>query len=343
MENIHDLSKWVKEELESIEVDVLDFRTMEKVVQGGNPFVIMFVDDHKKELNSEKAVLKMADKYGIGVAKVDGLAPKYGINIVPTFVYFEDGLPSIFDEEGEELDNDPEGMEYRKKGLYIFTNFFSLYVLLHIIYFWFWFSSGLSEWIEEQRTSSTIEEVTEELLKLLASTREYVAVFFTGPCNENAATDQECERVLNDLENIDDELDDFGIKLVTTEDIKYAGKVLKINRIPSLGIFRNGQFKLYEGPLDDESELLSWLIDKDTLELPGMIEKVNEVMLDRIVSESDNVAVLFYDPEQKIWDIIKALELVDDKLDKIEVPFVKFPYPNIAKREWDISEFPKLM
>ena len=225
-----------------------------------------------------------------------------------------------------------------KKGLYFHDFFFRMYN-----YFWLWFSSGLSEWIEEQRTSSTIEEVTEELLKLLASTREYVAVFFTGPCNENAATDQECERVLNDLENIDDELDDFGIKLVTTEDIKYAGKVLKINRIPSLGIFRNGQFKLYEGPLDDESELLSWLIDKDTLELPGMIEKVNEVMLDRIVSESDNVAVLFYDPEQKIWDIIKALELVDDKLDKIEVPFVKFPYPNIAKREWDISEFPKLM
>ena len=124
LENIHDLSKWVKEELESIEVDVLDFRTMEKVVQGGNPFVSMFVDDHKKELNSEKAVLKMADKYGIGVAKVDGLAPKYGINIVPTFVYFEDGLPSIFDEEGEELDNDPEGMEYRKKGLYFHEFFF---------------------------------------------------------------------------------------------------------------------------------------------------------------------------------------------------------------------------
>ena len=102
---------------------------MEKVVQGGNPFVIMFVDDHKKELNSEKAVLKMADKYGIGVAKVDGLAPKYGINIVPTFVYFEDGLPSIFDEEGEELDNDPEGMEYRKKRGYIFTIFFACTII----------------------------------------------------------------------------------------------------------------------------------------------------------------------------------------------------------------------
>ena len=51
-----------------------------------------------------------------------------------------------------------------------------------------------------------------------------MAVFFTGPCNENAATDQEYETVLQDLVNIDDDLDDFGIKLVTTEDIiiKYA-------------------------------------------------------------------------------------------------------------------------
>ena len=113
--------------------------------------------------------------------------------------------------------------------------------ILYIITLKFFIHSNpeaISDWIEEQRTSSTIEEVTEEILKYLATTREYVAVFFTGPCNENVATDQECERVLNDLENIDDDLDAFGIKLVTTEDIKYAGKVLKVHRIPSLGIFR---------------------------------------------------------------------------------------------------------
>ena len=180
-------------------------------------------------------------------------------------------------------------------------------------------------------------------MKHLATTREYLAVFFTGPCNENAATDQECEKVLNDLENIDDDLDDFGIKLVTTEDIKYAGKVLKVNRIPSLGIFRNGMFKLYEGPLDDESELLSWLIDKDTLDLPGTIEKVNDVMLDRLVAETEHVAILFYDPDMRNWEVVKALELVDDKLDKLEVPFVKFSNTKIAKRDWDVETFPTLV
>lgn len=60
---------------------------------------------------------------------------------------------------------------------------------------------------------------------------------------------QECEKVLYELENIDDELDDFGITLVTTEDIKYAGRRLKVRKFPALGMFRNGRFLLYEGPL----------------------------------------------------------------------------------------------
>ena len=77
-----DIKKWIKEELESTDVDVLDIPTMEKVVEGGSPFVIMFVDDPKKELNSEPAILKVADKYDIGVAKVEGLSTKYGIGNV---------------------------------------------------------------------------------------------------------------------------------------------------------------------------------------------------------------------------------------------------------------------
>ena len=85
---------------------------MEKVVEGGSPFVIMFVDDPKKELNSEAAILKVADKYDIGVAKVEGLSAKYGIDVLPTFVYFEGGVPSIFDEEGEELDSNSEGKKF---------------------------------------------------------------------------------------------------------------------------------------------------------------------------------------------------------------------------------------
>ena len=127
--------------------------------------------------------------------------------------------------------------------------------------------------------------------------------------------------------------------------------VLYLQKLPNstlttstlLGIFRNGQFKLYEGPLNDEDELLSWLLDKDTLDLPGEIEKVNDVMLDRIVSETEKVAVLFYNKEHSNRDVLKSLELVDDKLDKLNVPFVKFADPEVAKEEYGLDTFPQLL
>ena len=104
MEDTKALTTWVKDELESIEIDVLEFPTMEKVVESGNPFIFMFVEDAKRELDFEKAIDKVADKYGIGLAKVEGLASKYGINVLPTIVYFEDGIPSIYDAEGEDME-----------------------------------------------------------------------------------------------------------------------------------------------------------------------------------------------------------------------------------------------
>ena len=60
------------------------------------------------------------------------------------------------------------------------------------------------EWLEEQRTSDTIEAVTEEVLQYLANSLEYVAVFFTGPCDVRAKTDQECEKVHEDVHKMRD-------------------------------------------------------------------------------------------------------------------------------------------
>ena len=66
-------------------------------------------------------------------------------------------------------------------------------------------------------------------------------------------------------------------------------------------------------------------------------------MLERIITETDNVAVFFYDEEQNNRELFKSLELVDDKLDKLNVPFVKFANPSVAKDDYDIQELPKLM
>ena len=51
------------------------------------------------------------------------------------------------------------------------------------------------EWLIEQKTTDTIEHVTEEILEFLIEDEEYLAVFFSGPCEE----DDPCDDILDDL------------------------------------------------------------------------------------------------------------------------------------------------
>jgi hypothetical protein len=47
------------------------------------------------------------------------------------------------------------------------------------------------------------------------------------------------------------------------------------------------------GDIEDEDEVLAWLTDEDTLEIPGRIEEVNMRMLERILEENSHVVVFF--------------------------------------------------
>ena len=59
---------------------------------------------------------------------------------------------------------------------------------------------------------------------------------------------------------------------------------------------------------DNEHELLNWILDEDSLEIPGKIEKVNPVMLENILSEEPNVVAYFYaeDYDKKSGEILKV-------------------------------------
>jgi hypothetical protein len=98
--------------------------------------------------------------------------------------------------------------------------------------------------------------------------------------------------VIAELENIDDELDETGIIFVTTEDTGLAKKS-GIKTFPSLVFYRNKDPLLYTGDLEDEDEILTWVTDEETLEIPGRIEEVNTRMLDNILHDNDNVVVFF--------------------------------------------------
>lgn len=144
------------------------------------------------------------------------------------------------------------------------------------------------EWLILQKRTATIEEVTDEILVDLINDHEYVVVFFTGPCEPG----EKCDKTLNALESIDDELDEAGIIFVTTEDTNIAKKH-NIKNYPQLVFFRNRDPLVFTGDLDDEDEVLAWITDEDTLEIPGKIEEVNTKMLDKILSENDHVVVFF--------------------------------------------------
>lgn len=69
-------------------------------------------------------------------------AKDYGIDHLPTLVYFEDKIPAIY--EGDLLNEDE-----------------------------------VLEWLIEQKTTATIEEVTDEILSGLIEEHEYVVVYFS--------------------------------------------------------------------------------------------------------------------------------------------------------------------
>lgn len=101
--------------------------------------------------------------------------------------------------------------------------------------------------------------------------------------------DRKSQKVLNELENIDDECDKLGIVFVKIDNDEEA-KEYGIEKIPSLVYFEKGIPMLYEGNLEDEDKVLKWFehqIKSDE------IEDINNEMLDIILDKKQYVAVLF--------------------------------------------------
>lgn len=84
------------------------------------------------------------EKEGIVIIRMDNdaEAKEYGIDHLPTLVYFENKIPAIY--EGDLLNEDE-----------------------------------VLEWLIEQKYTATIEEVTDEILGDLIEEHEYVVAFFS--------------------------------------------------------------------------------------------------------------------------------------------------------------------
>ncbi|XP_050520810.1 uncharacterized protein LOC126894105 isoform X3 [Daktulosphaira vitifoliae] len=261
--------------------DVTD-EIVDKLIESEPYLAVLFYDKDDKEdirvLNELENIDDKLEKEGIVIVRLDddAEAKEYGIDHLPTLVYFENKIPAIY--EGDLINEDE-----------------------------------VLKWLIEQKNTATIEEVTDEILKNLINEHEYVLVYFSGRCEEG----EECDNILDGFENIDDELDESGIVFVTTEDASIA-REYGIKTFPSLVFFRNKEPLVYTGDLEDEDEVLTWLLDEETLKVPGRIEEVNTKMLEKILDEKKYVVVFFYK------EGIQFVKSTDSKLAS-EIGIFSFP------------------
>lgn len=97
------------------------------------------------------------------------------------------------------------------------------------------------------------------------------------------------QKVLAELENIDDECDQNDIAFVKIDDDKEA-KEYGIETIPTIVFFERQIPHIYEGDLMKEDELLGWLLhQKRHSEIP----EVTDEMMDRLIENSPYLAVIF--------------------------------------------------
>lgn len=115
-------------------------------------------------------------------------------------------------------------------------------------------------------------------------------------CFPDDNNDDNSEKVLDELENIDDECDALGITFVKIDNADEATEY-GINEVPALLYFEKGIPTVYEGKLEDEESLLKWLTQQTTSD---EIEDITDEMLDLILEKMPYVAVLFCKPYLQI-------------------------------------------
>lgn len=110
-------------------------------------------------------------------------------------------------------------------------------------------------------------------------------ILISGFISIDDKDDKQDIRVLNELENIDDELEKEGIVIVRMDNPEEA-KEYGLDHLPTLIYFEEGIPSLYEGDLMNEEEVLEWLIlQKDT----ATIEEVTDEILEDLIEDHEYV------------------------------------------------------
>lgn len=147
------------------------------------------------------------------------------------------------------------------------------------------------EWLiydDNRELQDEIEDVNVRMLDKLVENSPLLVVYFYDEPEQC----MECPEVLAALENIDHDLDAFGIDFVKIND-QAAFEQWGVTTVPALGFFRKKEAIYYADDLTEHEKVFEWLTSDDNFELQDEIEEVNKKMLDKLLNEQDYIAVYF--------------------------------------------------
>ena len=136
---------WITAEVHADEIEIISLDLLNKIIATGNSIAVLLSTSPNHGIDGVQQIHATCKNLDIPVVQIVGTAgpKKFGIETLPALVYIESHVPAVFEEDLDKTD--------------------------HVV-----------DWLMEQRTADTIEEVTEEILQTLIEEVDYVAVIFTG-------------------------------------------------------------------------------------------------------------------------------------------------------------------
>ena len=304
-----DLLDWLLKQKREDTIEEVNRKLLERLIESSHYLVVLFQKANCKSCQTVLETLERidddCDAYGINMVKITdmALAKRYGIKTFPALVYFRNGNPLIY---SGDLKDDQEVLEWLLED-------------------------------EQRELNDEIEDINGRMLDKLIDSSPFLAVlFYDDDCGSI------CNKVLHELEKIDDDTDLFGIDFVKINDFQ-AARRHSVHSFPTLVYFRKQTPSYFDGDLLDEEAVLNWLTSSDVFELEDEIEEVNKKMLDKLIETSDYIAVYFYEKNcKRCEEVLKELEHIDDEADSLDIMFVKIRDMNYAKK-FGITQAPSLV
>jgi len=305
-----ELLTWLLYQMKEDTIENINRELLIKMIDEFEFLAVYFFEDNEdsvKVLRHLELIDDEAAQYGVRMVKLDDplMSKKYGHRTPPGLGFFRKGNYIKFD--GDLFDDEE-----------------------------------MLDWLTDpsvMEISDQIEKVNKKMFEKLITRNEFLTVLFYSD------TDcKQCDGVLQELENIDDDAETAGIPIVKLED-KELAKTVGVFALPAVVFFRSfgEEAVIYTGDLKREESILEWLmVQKDPSN--DAIEELEGDELRKSVESSDAVAVFIYshDECENCLETLTELENIDDDVERQKIQMLKTTDASFAE-EVGVETYPALV